>query len=108
MSPDTRYETQRRQISACCRQLVHRGIIAPLSADEQATRDWSRYQLASLVEGHLHEQVDVNQLSEDELLTYERRVGFSGTPLLSPHGEYSYPSGCSSRAAESVRSPSLR
>jgi GNAT superfamily N-acetyltransferase len=91
MSTSTWYETQRRQIEACCRQLVDRGVTAPLSTEERETRDWSLRQLASLAEGHLHEQIDVTRLSEDEIRAYERRVGYDGRPLTSPHDEYSYP-----------------
>jgi GNAT superfamily N-acetyltransferase len=91
MGTSTWYETRRRQIEACCRQLVDRGVTAPLSTEERETRDWSLRQLASLAEGHLHEQIDVTRLSEDEIRAYERRVGYDGRPLTNPHDEYSYP-----------------
>jgi ribosomal protein S18 acetylase RimI-like enzyme len=91
MSANSWYETQRRQIDGCCRQLADQGVAEPLSTAELETKEWSLRQLASLVEGHLHEQIDVTRLSEDELLAYERRVGYDGRPLPSPHDEYSYP-----------------
>jgi len=84
-------EAQQRWIDACCRQLVAQGVAEPLSTEEQETRDWSLCQLASLVEGHLHEQIDVTRLSADEFLGYERRVSYDGRPLESPHGRYSHP-----------------
>ncbi len=92
MSPATDwYQKQRCQIEACCRQLVNEGVIEPLSTDEEDTRSWNLWELASLVEGHCHLQLDVARLSEDERLAQERRVTFDGRPLASPHGEYRLP-----------------
>jgi len=41
-------------------------------------------ELASLVEGHLHVQLDVTRLSEEDRLAYERRVSSDDRPLPSP------------------------
>jgi ribosomal protein S18 acetylase RimI-like enzyme len=86
-----RYEEQRSAIEACCRQLVTEGVVEPLSTDEGETRGWMLWELASLVEGHLHTQLDVARLSEEERLAYECRVSYDGGPLGSPHGGYSRP-----------------
>ncbi|MEA2600986.1 MAG: hypothetical protein QOF89_1978 [Acidobacteriota bacterium] len=85
------YEEQRSTIEACCQQLMTERVIEPLSTDEGETRDWMLWELASLVEGHLHTQLDVTRLSEEERLAYERRVSYNGGPLASPHGAYSRP-----------------
>jgi ribosomal protein S18 acetylase RimI-like enzyme len=86
-----RYEAQQETIEACCRQLTAQGVVEPLSTDEGETRDWNLWELASLVEGHFHVQLDVARLSEMERLAYELRASFEGRPLLSPHRGYSHP-----------------
>jgi len=86
-----RYELQQSAIEACCRQLIAEGITEPLSTDEGDTKVWMLRDLASLVEGHLHVQLDVTRLSEEDRLAYERRVSYDGRPLASPHGEYYRP-----------------
>jgi hypothetical protein len=91
MSTNSWYQAQRSHIEACCRHLVAQGAIEPLSMDEDETRGWNLYELASLVEGQLHEQLDLTRLTEDERLAYERRVTYDGGPLASPHGAYSLP-----------------
>ena len=40
-------------------------------------------ELASLVEGHLHLQLDVTRLSEEDRLAYERRVSSDDRPWAS-------------------------
>lgn len=85
------YDEQRSAIEACCQQLVAEGVIEPLSTDAEETRRWLLWELASLVEGHLHLQLDVTGLSEEERLVYECRVSFDGRPFKSPHGGYSVP-----------------
>ncbi|MBW8878010.1 MAG: GNAT family N-acetyltransferase [Acidobacteria bacterium] len=85
------YQAQRSGIEACCRQLTTEGVIELLSTDEGETRDWMRRELASLVEGHLHIQLD-DTLSAEERLAYECSVSYDGRPLGSPHGGwYSLP-----------------
>jgi ribosomal protein S18 acetylase RimI-like enzyme len=91
MSTNPWYHEQQSRIEACCRQLVDQGVIEPLSTDEGETRDWSAYELASLIEGHFHVQLDVTRLSEEERLAYERRVSEDGDPFPGPHGEYFLP-----------------
>jgi GNAT superfamily N-acetyltransferase len=85
------YQAQRSGIDACCRQLTAERVIEPLSGDEAETRSWNLCELASLLEGHFHVQLDVGRLSEEERLAYERRVTYDGRPLASPHGEYRRP-----------------
>jgi ribosomal protein S18 acetylase RimI-like enzyme len=93
MSPSTNwYEAQRDNIEACCRQLVAEGVLAPLSTDKEETQSWALRELASLAEGHLHVELDVTRLSEEERLTYERRISSDGTRLsIDPHNEYFRP-----------------
>ena len=69
-----RYEAQQGNLEACCRQLTAEGVIEPLSTDEGDTKAWMLRELASLVEGHLHVQLDITRLSEEDRLAYERRV----------------------------------
>jgi ribosomal protein S18 acetylase RimI-like enzyme len=85
------YLRQQSTIEACCRQLTAEGILAALSTDEEETAKWNLRELASLVEGHLHLQLDVDHLSAEERLAQERRVTYDGGPLRSPHGGYSHP-----------------
>jgi len=66
-------------------------VIEPLATEGAETRSWNLCELASLIEGHFHVQLDVRGLSEIERLAYERRVTYDGRPLLSPHGEYRRP-----------------
>ena len=83
-TPTNRYEAQQSSLEACCRQLMAEGIIEPLSTDEGETKAWMLRELASLVEGHLHVQLDVTRLSEEDRLAYERRVSSDDRPLPSP------------------------
>jgi ribosomal protein S18 acetylase RimI-like enzyme len=92
MSPSINwYDAQRSNIEACSRQLVAEGVIEPLSTDEGETKTWMLRELASLVEGHLHVQLDGPRLSEEERLAYERRIGFDHRSSASPHDGYSRP-----------------
>lgn len=91
MSTKDWYQEREVCIKACCRQLTAEKVIEPLSMEEGEIRGWNLYELASLVEGHLHEQLDIAQLSEDERLAYEHRVTYDGRPLPSPHSGYRHP-----------------
>src|SRR5882724_1213396 len=85
------YQEQRGAIEACCRGLTAEGVVEPLSEEEREARSWNLCELASLVEGNFHLQLDVDGLSEEERLAYERRVTFDGNPFASPHGAYRLP-----------------
>ena len=91
MSTNTWYEKRQSMIEGCCRQLIAQETVEPLSTDEGETRDWNLRELASLIEGHFHVQLDVARLSEIERLAYEHRVSFDGGPLASPHNGYRLP-----------------
>jgi ribosomal protein S18 acetylase RimI-like enzyme len=91
MSTDTWYQKRENIIDGCCRQLIAQKAIEPLSTDEGETRDWNLCELASLIEGNFHVQLDVSRLSEMERLAYERRASFDGRPLASPHKGYLLP-----------------
>jgi GNAT superfamily N-acetyltransferase len=83
------YERQQFWIEECCRRLTAERVIEPVSTEEVETRGWNLYELASLVEGHLHERLDVARLSNEsantERLAWEQRVTYDGRPLRSPH-----------------------
>ncbi len=69
-------------------------VVEPVSTEEVETKGWNLYELASLVEGHLHEQLDVARLSnasDTERLAWECRVTYDGRPLRSPHSDYRRP-----------------
>jgi GNAT superfamily N-acetyltransferase len=85
------YERERHGIDACCRQLMAEGVIEPLSQDAEDTKSWNLVELASLIEGNFHVQLDLTHLSEEERLAYELRASFDGRPLASPHGSYRIP-----------------
>jgi GNAT superfamily N-acetyltransferase len=85
------YEEQRQLIDRCSRQLVTEGWIEPLAAGAGEARRWNLWELASLVEGHFHQQLDVTSLSDEQRVAYERRASFDGRPLPSPHSEYRCP-----------------
>jgi GNAT superfamily N-acetyltransferase len=89
MSTSSWYEAQQRTIEACCRQLLEQRVVEPLSTDEEETQGWNLFELASLVEGHLHFQLP--QIAEEARLVIERLVSFDGRPLASPHGGYRRP-----------------
>ena len=93
MSPHPNwYDAQRTHIEACCRQLVAEKVIEPLSTDEEETETWTLRELASLVEGHLHIQLDGTRLSEEERLDYESRISSDGhQPYMDPHRGYTRP-----------------
>lgn len=91
MSADDWCQRQQSTIEACCRQLIDRKVVEPLSTDEGDTRDWNLYELASLIEGHFHVRLDFAQLSDIERLAYERRCTYNGEPLVSPHAGYRRP-----------------
>jgi ribosomal protein S18 acetylase RimI-like enzyme len=91
MSTDNWYQKQQNVIEACCRQLIVQKVIEPLSTDEGETSDWNLCELASLVEGHFHVQLDVARLSDFERLAYERRSTYNGEPLVNPHDKYRRP-----------------
>jgi GNAT superfamily N-acetyltransferase len=91
MSANTWYKTPETSIEACYRQLMAEGVIEPLSTDEEETKRWNLRELASLTEGHLHEQLDISRLSDDERLAHECRVTYNGGPLASPHSRYCHP-----------------
>jgi len=91
MSAKDWYQERDGWIEACCRQLTAEKVVEPLSMEEEEIRGWNLYELASLVEGHLHEQLDVAGLSDDERLAYEHRVTYDGRPLPNPHSGYRHP-----------------
>jgi len=94
MDADDWYERQQLWIEECCRRLTAERVIEPLSTDEAEMRGWNLYELASLVEGHLNEQLDVARLSNEsntERLAWEHRVTYDGRPLRSPHSDYRRP-----------------
>src|SRR4051794_6123237 len=68
MSAKTWYKTQESSIEASYLQLMEEGVIEPLSRDEEESKQWNLRELASLLEGHFHEQIDISRLSDDERL----------------------------------------
>ncbi|MEP7012377.1 MAG: GNAT family N-acetyltransferase [Acidobacteriota bacterium] len=78
-------------IEATCRRLVDQQVIEPLSTDEEETGRWNLHELASLIEGYFHVQLDLTGLSEIERLAYERRVSWDRGLLPSPHSEWRHP-----------------
>jgi len=91
MTTDDWYEKRELIIEGCCQRLIDQKVVEPLSADEDDTRDWNLCELASLIEGNFHVQLDVRGLSEMERLAYESRASFDGRPLGSPHRGYHRP-----------------
>lgn len=65
-------------------RLVERGVVRPLSDDDDEVRRWLGWELASLIEGHFHHIVDVNALVFTERSTWERRVIGGGDRLVDP------------------------
>jgi GNAT superfamily N-acetyltransferase len=91
MSAKTWYKTPESSIEACYRQLMAEGLIEPLSTDEEESKRWNLRELASLLEGHFHEQLDISRLPDDERLAQESRVTYHGGPMASPHSHYCHP-----------------
>lgn len=71
-------------------RLVDRGVLAPLSQDDEDVRQWLGWELASLIEGHFHHIVDVSSLGSAERLEWERRVTAPGDPPSLPISERSF------------------
>ena len=90
MSTNT-LQAQQDLIEATCRRLVDQQVIEPLSTDEEETKLWNLRELASLIEGTFHVQLDVARLSEIERLAYESRATWNRGPLPSPHSEWRHP-----------------
>jgi GNAT superfamily N-acetyltransferase len=91
MDASSLYEQRELWIDETCRRLTEDGVVEPVSTEDVETRGWNRYELASLVEGHLHAQLDVAQFSDDARLALERSVTYDGQPLRSPHDGYRRP-----------------
>ena len=87
----TWHEKRQNTIEDCCRQLVHQKVVEPLSTEEKDVKDWNRCELASLVEGHFHVQLDVAQLTDLERLAYEYRSTYNNEPLSNPLDGYRRP-----------------
>lgn len=85
------WQSQQDLIESTCQRLVDRRVIEPLSTDEEDTKLWNLRELASLIEGHFHVQLDLTGLSEVERLAYERRASWDGGLLPSPHSEWRHP-----------------
>jgi GNAT superfamily N-acetyltransferase len=91
------YERKQFWNQECCRRLTAERVVEPLSTEDVETKAWNLYELASLVEGHLHEQLDVARLSnasnasDTERLAWEQRVTYDGGPLRNPHDNYCRP-----------------
>jgi len=84
-----RYDAQQATIEGCCRLLVAEQVLEPLSMEEVETEAWNVYELASLVEGHLHFQLPA--ISREARRHIECLVTYDGEPLASPHGGYRTP-----------------
>lgn len=61
-----------------CQRLVTRGLIAPVAHGDEEVRQWLDWELASLIEGHVHRLVDVRALPHAERLHWERQVTDNG------------------------------
>jgi GNAT superfamily N-acetyltransferase len=73
------------------RKLLEDHVLEPLARDAEDTRQWLDWQLASLVEGFHHEQIDVVSLSADERTSWERRATERGKGQYTPHSPYAKP-----------------
>src|SRR4051812_24578140 len=67
--------------------LATRGVIEPLADDDDDARRWLDWELASLVEGHFQQIVDVSALPPRERLHWERRVTSRDSGLRDPRRE---------------------
>ncbi|HEV7667435.1 MAG TPA: GNAT family N-acetyltransferase [Thermoanaerobaculia bacterium] len=85
------WQAQQDHIKATCRRLIDQHVIEPLSTAEGEASRWNLCELASLIEGHFHIQLNLTGLSEIERLAYESRASWDRGPLPTPHSEWRHP-----------------
>jgi GNAT superfamily N-acetyltransferase len=73
------------QALAVQRRLIESGVVAPLSVDHDEVRRWLGSELASLIEGHLHQMVEPDALPDPQWAEWERRVTYKEEGLGNPH-----------------------
>jgi len=79
------------QLSVVERNVIESHVLEPLARGTEDTRQWLDWDLASLVEGFHHEQIDNGSLSPDERTSWVRRVIGQGKDQYNPHSPYSKP-----------------
>lgn len=70
------------RLLAAHQRLIDRGVTTPLADNDQDVRQWLAWELASIIEGHLHQIVDMHALSSVERSTWEGRVIGNGERLV--------------------------
>jgi ribosomal protein S18 acetylase RimI-like enzyme len=67
--------------------LVRRGVLEPLSDDDDEVERWLSWELASLVEGHFHRIIDVSTARTAVLRQWQDRLADSGDRLRDPRSD---------------------
>jgi GNAT superfamily N-acetyltransferase len=79
------------ELSIVEHKLLGDHILDPLTRDADDTRQWLDWDLASLVEGFHHEQIDVGSLSPDERTRWVHQAIGQGKDQHNPHSPYAKP-----------------
>src|SRR5688500_10161037 len=67
--------------------LIQRGVIEPLADDDLDVSRWLSWELASLVEGHFHYEVDFDHAGAAVRRKWERRLAHAGDRLRDPRSD---------------------
>lgn len=87
----TRWEQDQARIRAICTCLASDGVVEPLADRPDDNRAWNGWELASLIEGNLGQQIDVGTLNDDQRSRWELKASWGHRPLRSPHKGYYLP-----------------
>jgi GNAT superfamily N-acetyltransferase len=81
-----------RACLTCNGDWSHAGVIEPISLEPADVRRWVGWELAMLIEGHCHQIVDTDALSDPQRAEWERQVTDDGAGLRDPHKSFFIPS----------------
>jgi GNAT superfamily N-acetyltransferase len=70
-------------------ELIEARVLEPLSADAKDSQRWLDWDLASVIEGHFHQLVDVSSLSAEDRAGWMVRTKYPDVSLHDPRAEYS-------------------
>ncbi len=87
----SQWEQELASIHAICARLTRDGVVEPLADRPDDNHAWNGWELASLIEGNLGQQIDVGTLSDDQRAQWELSASWSHRPLRQPHSKLSLP-----------------
>ncbi len=87
----TPWEQDQARIRAVCARLAGDGVVEPLADRADEERAWTGWDLASLIEGNLGQQIDVGNLSDEQRTQWEVDATWDHRPLRRPNREFYRP-----------------